>query len=142
MYIFNNNGTPFSPAYVPLNGPAPVFCKNPSSLTCSPVAIGNTFYLNYSPDPLNNFSLRPEYYYDPNGWRTATGVPSFYYALSIGWQHWLSPQIEFRPEIGYYRSLGVKAYNVCPAGSTCGTGGVSTPSDYTVFAGGDMIFHF
>jgi hypothetical protein len=143
MYIYENGGTPFSPQYMPaLNGPAPVYCKDPNSLKCSAHAVGVVSYLNYSPDTLNNFSLRPEYYYDPNGWRTGTGVPSYYYALSLGWQHWLSPQIEFRPEIGYYRSLGVKAFNVCPANSTCGTGGTSRPADYTVFAGGDMILHF
>ncbi len=140
-YIYQNGGTPFSPQYIPFNAPAPVFCKNAASLTCSPTAIGTTGYLNYTPDTLNNISLRPEYYYDPNGWRTSTGVPSFYYSLSLGWQHWLSPQIEIRPEVGYYRSLGVKAFNGGP--SNTGTGGATPgPSNYTVFGGGDVILHF
>jgi hypothetical protein len=140
-YIYQNGGTPFSPQFIPYNAPAPVYCKDAASLKCSPLAIGNVFYLNYSPDKLNNFSIRPEYYYDPNGWRTGTGVPSFYYSVSLGWQHWLSPQIEFRPEVGYYRSLGVKAFNGGP--SNTGTGGATPgPADYTVFAGGDVILHF
>jgi hypothetical protein len=61
--------------------------------------------------------------------------------LSLGWQHWLSPQIEIRPEVGYYRSLGVKAFNGGP--SNTGTGGATPgPSNYTVFGGGDVILHF
>jgi hypothetical protein len=140
-YIYQNGGTPFSPQYIPFNGPVPVYCKDGNSLKCSPVAIGAVSYINYTPDRLNNFSLRPEYYYDPNGWRTGTGVPSYYYSLSLGWQHWLSPQIEFRPEVGYYRSLGVKAFNGGP--SNTGTGGATPgPANYTVFAGGDVIIHF
>ena len=137
QYIYQNGGTPFSPQFIPYNAPIPVYCKDAASLKCSPVAIGAVAYLNYSPDKLNNFSFRPEYYYDPNGWRTGTGVPSFYYSASLGWQHWVSPQIEFRPEVGYYRSLGVKAFNGGP--SNTGTPG---PANYTVFAGGDVIIHF
>jgi hypothetical protein len=53
----------------------------------------------------------------------------------------MSPQIEFRPEIGYYRSLGVKAFNGGPANT--GTGGATPgPANYTVFGGGDVILHF
>jgi hypothetical protein len=29
----------------------------------------------------------------------------------LGWQHWFSPQIEVRPEIGYCRSLNAYAFN-------------------------------
>jgi hypothetical protein len=138
-YIYQNGGTPFSPQYIPYNAPAPVYCKDANSLKCSPTAIGAVAYLNYTPNKLNNFSFRPEYYYDPNGWRTATGVPSFYYSMSLGWQHWLSPQIELRPEIGYYRSLGVRAFNLGPSNTQTGSNG---PQNYTVFAGGDAILHF
>jgi hypothetical protein len=138
-YIYQSGGTPFSPQFIPYNAPGPVYCKDAASLKCSPVAIGAVAYLNYSPDKLNNFSFRPEYYYDPNGWRTGTGVPSFYYSASLGWQHWLSPQIELRPEIGYYRSLGVRAFNLGPSNSQTGSNG---PQNYTVFAGGDVILHF
>ena len=36
---------------------------------------------------------------------SALGPPTDYYEFSFGWQHWLSPQIEMRPEVGYYRSI-------------------------------------
>ena len=66
-------------------------------------------YLNYSPDPLNNFSFRPEFYNDMEGQRT--GTKARYVDVGIGWQHWLSPQFEFRPELVYYRSIGGDAFN-------------------------------
>ena len=78
-------------------------------------------------DPLNNFSVRPELYYDPQEQRT--GTARTYYAFSIGWQHWLSPQIALRPEIGYYRSNGANAFSI-------GT------KNYTVIAASDIIGHF
>jgi len=138
-YIYANGGTPFSPQYIPFNAPAPVYCKDANSLKCSALAVGAVAYFNYTPDKLNNFSFRPEFYYDPNGWRTGTGVPTNYYAVSVGWQHWLSPQIEMRPEIGYYRSLGTRAFNGGPSNTNTGSYG---PQNYTVFAGGDLILHW
>jgi hypothetical protein len=96
-------------------------------LRCNAYAIGAVAYINYSPDPLNNFSLRPEIYYDPQGQRTATAAT--YWEVSLGWQHWWSPQIEMRPEIGYYRSNGGMAFN----------GGTR---NYTAIFAGDVIWHF
>ncbi len=40
-----------------------------------------------------------------------TGAYSKYLESTLGWQHWLSPQIEFRPEIDHWRSLDTKAFN-------------------------------
>ena len=108
-----NGGTPFSPQFIPFNAPNGAHCSDPTVLRCRASAIGAVAYLNYSPDPLNNFSFRPEYYADPQGQRT--GVAADYYEFTVGWQHWLSPQIEFRPEVGYWRSINAYAFNGSPS---------------------------
>ena len=63
-------------------------------------------YISYSPEPLDNISLRPEIYWDAQGnvhWHFGRHIMS----SSLGWQHWFSPpQLEMRPEIGYYHSNG------------------------------------
>jgi hypothetical protein len=132
--IYANGGTPFSPQYLPFNSPNLAHCKNTIELTCTAVGLGVTGYLNYSPDPLNNFSFRPEYYADDQGQRT--GTPTDYYEFSFGWQHWFSPQIEMRPEVGYYRSIDGIAFNANP------THGIAADKNHTYFAGGDVIVHF
>jgi hypothetical protein len=131
---YANGGTPFSPQFIPFNAPNLAHCKNAAELKCTAVGVGATGYLNYSPDPLNNFSLRPEYYADDQGQRT--GTPADYYEVSLGWQHWLSPQIELRPEVGYYRSIDAIAFNANP------THGLAANHNHTYFAGGDIIIHF
>jgi hypothetical protein len=83
---------------------------------------------------LNNFSVRPEYYADAQGQRT--GTKADYYEFSLGWQHWLSPQIEFRPEAGYYRSINGIAFNANPSH------GIPANKNYTVIGAGDVIMHF
>ncbi len=131
---YANGGTPFSPQFMRINGPNLAQCKNATVLTCSAHGIGVTGYLNYSPDPLNNFSFRPEYYADAEGQRT--GTKADYYEFSLGWQHWLSPQIEFRPEVGYYRSINAIAFNANPSH------GIPADKNYTVIGAGDVIMHF
>jgi hypothetical protein len=84
---------------------------------------------------LNNFSLRTEYFNDPQGQRT--GTPTAYADAAFAWQHWLSPQIEVRPEIAYYRSINNPAFN--------GNGAVGTipPSrNWAVIDASDLIIHF
>jgi hypothetical protein len=131
---YANGGTPFSPQFIPFNAPNLAHCKNAIVISCTATGIGTTGYLNYSPDPLNNFSFRPEYYADDQGQRM--GTPTDYYEFSFGWQHWLSPQIEMRPEVGYYRSIDGRAFNGNP------THGIAPDKDYTLFGGGDIIVHF
>ena len=111
LALFENGGTPFSPQYVKFNSPNLAYCANAASLKCDVSAVGVLAYLNYTIDALNNITLRPEYYYDPEGWRTGTGGYTQYYELTLGWQHWLSPQIEFRPELSYWHSFHTAAYN-------------------------------
>jgi hypothetical protein len=124
---FTQGGTPFSPQFLEFNPPNGANCHNVNAVRCNTSTIGTTFYLAYSPDPLNNITLRPEIYYDPQGFRTGTAAT--YTNISIGWQHWFSPQVEMRPEIGYYRSHGNNAFN----------GGTR---NYTYLFASDLIWHF
>ena len=75
----------------------------PSQVTCTAQSYTAIFYLNYKFSPLDNISLRAEFYDDMEGQRT--GTKTRYLELAVGWQHWLSPQVELRPEIAYYHSL-------------------------------------
>ncbi|MEA2730870.1 MAG: hypothetical protein QOF70_5345 [Acetobacteraceae bacterium] len=117
--------TPFS--QFTANAPNMAHCSSTTAIRCNTYAMGAVAYINYSPEPRDNFSLRPEIYYDPQGQRT--GTPATYWEVSLGWQHWYSPQIEVRPEIGYYQSNGAKAFN---AGTR----------NYTLIGASDLIFHF
>jgi len=125
-YIYNNGGTPFSPQFIPYNAPYLAQCKTIQTLRCTAVSVGTVFYLSYAPNHLNNFSFRGEYYDDPQGQRTGYAVR--YSDMGIGWQHWLSPQIEFRPEFTYYTSSG-PAFDL-------GT------KEYEKVFSGDVILHY
>ena len=59
-----------------------------------------------------------------------------YGELTLAWQHWLSPQIEFRPEVGYYRSFGRPAFN----GDS--NAGIAPNRRDTWIAQSDVILHF
>jgi hypothetical protein len=129
-----NGGTPFSPQYIPFNAPSLANCSNPNVVSCTASALGVVSYINYSPSKLDNISFRPEFYFDEQGQRT--GVKTRYIDFSLGWQHWLSPQIEFRPEIGWYESLNAKAFN----GNS--NAGIPPSKNTTLIAASDVILHF
>lgn len=126
MNIYNNGGTPFSPQYIQFNAPNLATCKSATPLRCRADSYGTVAYWNYQPDPLNNISLRTEYYGDPQGQRT--GYAADYIDVGIGWQHWLSPQVELRPEFTSYWSTK-PSFNL------------GTKKFQRVFAG-DIIWHF
>jgi hypothetical protein len=144
------SGNPLGGPNVPFNGPNFAFCGGSATwggnygtannvsasnpMTCTADAQTFLLYINYSPDKLNNFSLRTEWFDDHNGFRT--GVPTRYVDIAWGWQHWLSPQIELRPEIGYYRSLDVAAFNGNPDAA------VGPTRSWSVIAASDIIIHF
>jgi hypothetical protein len=132
-------GTPFSPNVMPYNAPNMAYCShnttttNAGNLTCTSTSTGFTAYLNYSPNALDNFSIRPEIYKDPTGQRT--GVPTTYHNLAFGWQHWFSPQIEIRPEIAYYHA-GLAAFN----GNS--SSGIAPNKTSETILSGDIIYHW
>jgi hypothetical protein len=133
--IIAGGGTPFSPQFTPFNGPNAALCSNPAVMTCQADEQTFLLYVNYSPNKLNNFSVRTEYFNDPQGQRT--GVATAYADVAFSWQHWFSPQIEIRPEIAYYRSINAPAFD--------GNGAVGTipPSrNWAVIAASDIIIHF
>jgi Putative beta-barrel porin-2, OmpL-like. bbp2 len=147
--LYFNGGTPFSSLYMPFNNPSAAVCggakafvggaavvggAGSAGLTCTADEQSFLLYVNYSPNKLNNFSLRTEYFMDPQGQRT--GVPTNYADVALSWQHWYSPQVEVRPEIGYYRSLDNPAFNGNAAA------GIAPNRDWAVIAASDLIFHF
>ncbi len=131
--IYSNGGAPFSSHFMPFNAPDLANCGNSAALTCTAGATGVVSYVNYSPDALNNFSIRPEFYRDPQGQRT--GTPATYKNLALGWQHWFSPQIEIRPEIAYYHSSA-------PSFNGSANYGIAPNRRTETVISGDVIFHF
>jgi Putative beta-barrel porin-2, OmpL-like. bbp2 len=132
--IYANGGSPFSANFMPYNAPNLANCGNTTVLRCTAGSYATVAYINYAPDPLNNFSIRPEYFYDPQGQRT--GVATRYVNLAFGWQHWLSPQVELRPEIAYYHSLNAPAFN----GDA--NAGIAPNKSTAVILAADIIWHF
>ena len=132
--LIANGGTPFSPQFTPFNAPNAAQCSNPTVLTCTADEQTFLLYINYSPNKLNNFTLRTEYFDDPQGQRT--GVATRYADVALGWQHWFSPQIEIRPEVAYYRSLDKAAFN----GNA--NAGIAPDRSWAVIAATDLIVHF
>jgi hypothetical protein len=119
-------GTPFGAPYILHNNPAEAYCKNPAVLKCTANEWSFLTYWNYEPTPLDNISLRLEMYDDNKGQRT--GFKAIYYDVGLGAQHWLSPQVEFRPEYTYYWASAPSFGN-----GTKKTDGVLS---------GDVIIHF
>jgi hypothetical protein len=132
--IIAGGGTPFSPQFIQFNAPGGAHCHNINQLSCNAPEQSALFYLNYNPGPLNNFSLRGEVFDDIVGQRT--GVATTYYEVALGWQHWLSPQIELRPELDWYHSADQNAFN--------GNGnlGIAPNRKTQLVAAGDIIMHF
>ena len=54
----------------------------------------------------------------------------------MGWQHFFSPQLEVRPEISYWQSIGAKAFN----SST--VNGIAGNKNATTMFAMDAIIHF
>lgn len=132
--IIANGGTPFSPQNVPFNAPNGAHCGNTTKLSCTAGADTALSYLNYQFSPLNNLSLRTEYYNDRQGQRT--GTKTRYVEVGLGLQHFFSPQLEIRPEVTYYAALDNPAFN---GNSNLGI----APNKYhSLVLSGDIVAHF
>jgi Putative beta-barrel porin-2, OmpL-like. bbp2 len=132
--IIAGGGTPFSPQYIPFNAPGGAFCSNATALSCTASVQTYLAYVNYSPTKLDNISYRIEYFDDQQGQRT--GTKTAYLETGIGWQHWFSPQIEFRPEVSYYKSLNANAFN---GNSNLG---IAPNKNFALIGSADIIIHF
>ncbi len=108
--IIANGGYPFTPANgFKFNAPLFAQCDDPRVVACTARAFASVMYLNHQFSPLDNLTFDVEFFDDMQGQRT--GTKTRYVDFGLGWQHWFSPQIEIRPEIDYYRSLGPPAFN-------------------------------
>src|SRR5580700_772189 len=137
------NGIPFNPTSgYNFNAPNLAQCGNTYAPNCTARMFTGLFYLNYSPNKLDNISWRGEFYDDMNGQRTT--VKTRYVSTGLGWQHWLSPQVEFRPEVVYYHSLDANAFNgnFNAAPGTAGGLVILPTRNYEYVASMDMIWHF
>jgi hypothetical protein len=113
------------------NGPWGAKCKY-GQVDCTSKEFSLLAYLNYQFSPLDNLSLRGESFHDINGQRT--GVATVYNNWAIGWQHWFSPTVTFRPEVAFYNS-GEPAFGRNNANFT------PTQSHLAIFSA-DLIWHF
>lgn len=98
--------------------------------------------LNYKLSPLDNVSVRGECLNDMEGQRT--GIKTRYLNWALGWQHWLSPQVELRPEIAYYHSIDANAFNGNPDAAPASAGGAVIKPDrnFEWIGAMDLIWHF
>jgi hypothetical protein len=134
LAAFLGGGTPFSPQYMPFNGPFGAQCASAAVFSCKAEFQTALMYLNYKPDPLDNISYRAEFVDDKEGQRT--GIKTRYIETGIGWQHWFSPQIEIRPEVSYYQALDAFAFNGNP------NLGIAPTKKYAIIGASDIIIHF
>ncbi|HXW24180.1 MAG TPA: outer membrane beta-barrel protein [Xanthobacteraceae bacterium] len=137
--IIANGGTPFSNPFsgIVFNAPNGAQCANVNVLTCTATTFSAVAYLNYRATALDNISWRGEFFDDEEGQRT--GVKSRYVEGTIGWQHWLSPQVELRPEVAYYRSLDAPAFD---GNSNALPVPIPPTKYYAVIGSADIIWHF
>jgi hypothetical protein len=135
--IIAAGGYPFAPGIIQFNAPNFAHCSDPNAITCTARAIAALAYWNYKVTPLDNITLRTEYYHDEEGQRTT--VATRYADVGLGWQHWFSPQIEMRPEVTYYKSYNAPAFN----GNFNATPVPIAPNKYYMWLfAGDVIWHF
>jgi Putative beta-barrel porin-2, OmpL-like. bbp2 len=139
--IIANGGYPFTAVNgFKFNAPNFAQCSSPYVVTCTARVFTSLMYVNYRISGLDNISFRGEFYNDMEGQRT--GTKTRYLEFGVGWQHWLSPQVELRPEVSYYRSLDANAFNgnfnaLTPYGTP-----IFPTRDYSLVGAMDLIWHF
>jgi hypothetical protein len=124
----NNPIDPYyrTPWYGMVNPPRQAIC-NTVLPTCTANEYGLLAFWNYRIGTFDNLTVRTEFYDDMKGQRT--GYATRYIDIAAGWQHWIGPQVEVRPEIGYYRSPDVAAFD-------------NGTARRLWFFGADIIWHF
>ena len=68
--IIADGGYPFAPGIIQFNAPNFAHCSDPNAITCTARVVTALAYWNYKVTPLDNISLRTEYYHDEQGQRT------------------------------------------------------------------------
>jgi len=123
---FNGPGYVGTPWQYMANPPGLASCGG-TLTSCTADEYGVLAYWNYRIGTFDNLSLRTEFYNDMKGQRT--GFATRYVDVGLGWQHWFGPQVEIRPEMTFYRSLDLAAFD-------------NGTSKNLLFFGGDVIWHF
>jgi len=72
-------------------------------------AFGIVNYLNFELSPSNMLSVRNEFYRDLQGQRT--GFATRYSSHTVGMTHWVTQDLEIRPEIRYEHAYDFPAYD-------------------------------
>jgi hypothetical protein len=102
IYVKDQPGAPEGVPGYPL-GDAPPF-----PIGINP-AYGIVNYFNVELNTNNMISFRNEFYDDVQGQRT--GFATRYSSHTLGLTHWVTPDLEIRPEIRYERAYDFPAYN-------------------------------
>jgi hypothetical protein len=66
-------------------------------------------YTMFQVSPKDFFTVRNEWVKDENG--TRYGFAGNYSSHTVGWTHNLTPYLQFRPEVGYYRNYNNPAFD-------------------------------
>lgn len=102
IYVRDQPGAPLGkPGYALGEAPPYPAGHNP--------AFGIVNYFNIELDPKNMVSIRNEFYNDEQGQRTTFATR--YSSHTIGLTHWVSQDLEIRPEFRYERAYDFPAYN-------------------------------
>jgi hypothetical protein len=121
-------GHRFSPNVHTLTEAYRIWVNNqPGGLPGKSPAYGVVNYFNIELNPSNMIAIRNEWYKDAVGERT--GYATRYTSHTIGMTHWVSQDIELRPELRYEHSYDVPAYDA----------GKKNHQTTALF---DVIFHF
>jgi hypothetical protein len=101
-YMYGRNIPGFGP-----DGTPGVVASSPVPGQAGEYGIVN--YLNFELDSRNMMSFRNEFYNDQKGQRT--GFATRYTSHTLGMTHWVSQDLEIRPELRYDHSYDVDAYD-------------------------------
>lgn len=101
-YMYGRNVPGFGPGETPgITGSSPLPGKAGE--------YGIVNYLNFELSPSNMLSFRNEFYNDQKGQRT--GFATRYTSHTVGVTHWVSQDLEIRPELRYEHSYDLPAYD-------------------------------
>ena len=126
-YVNNPTDPYFGTAWYGMTNPPRQAICNTALPTCTANEFGLLAFWNYRIGTFDNLTLRTEFYDDMKGQRT--GYATRYIDITAGWQRWFGPQVEVRPELGYYRSPDAAAFD-------------NGTARHLWFFGGDIIWHF
>ena len=126
-YVNNPIDPYFGTAWYGMTNPPRQAICNTALPTCTANEFGLLAFWNYRIGTFDNLTLRTELYDDMKGQRT--GYATRYIDITAGWQRWFGPQVEVRPELGYYRAPDAAAFD-------------NDTARRLWFFGGDIIWHF